>query len=136
MDAEVVRIYEESLERCSSNPRFLERFYEIFLACSPKIAEKFKNTDFARQREALNGSLHAMVLAVRDEGGLLEKHLAELAEKHSSRGFGIGSELYDYWLDSLLAAVKETDPQYDKRVHDAWERVMLIGIEYMLSRYA
>lgn len=136
MDAGMISIYEESLKRCSANPRFLERFYEIFLACSPKIAEKFRNTDFARQREALNGSLHAMVLAVRDEPGLLDKHLAGLAERHSSRGFGIGSELYDYWLDSLLAAVKEIDPQYDKKVHDAWERVMLVGIEYMLSRYA
>jgi len=136
MDADTAKTYEESLERCSANPRFFDRFYEIFLASSPRIAEKFVNTDFVRQREALNASLHKMVLAVGDGTGPPEKHLAEVAEHHSSRALGIGAEFYDYWLDSLLATVKEMDPQYDQKVHDAWERVMLIGIGFMLSRYA
>lgn len=136
MDASTVKTYEDSLERCTANPGFLERFYEIFLASSPKVAEKFVNTDFTQQREALQGSLRAMVLAVSDESGPPGRHLGVLAERHSSRHLGVGSELYDYWLDSLLTAVKETDPKYDQQVHDAWERVMLVGIEFMLSRYA
>jgi hemoglobin-like flavoprotein len=136
MDANILKIYQDSLDRCSANPHFFERFYEIFLAASPKIAEKFAHTDFARQREALRSSLHLMVLAVGDDTGPPEKHLAALAEMHSSRHLGIGSEFYDYWLDSLLSTVKEMDPEYDQAVHDAWERVMLVGIDFMLSRYA
>lgn len=136
IDASTLRTYEESLERCSANPEFFARFYEIFLASSPKIAEKFVNTDFARQRKALEASLHMMVLAVKDEQGGLEERLGALAELHSSRKLGIGAEMYDYWLDSLLAAVKEMDPAYSQSVHDAWERVMMIGIGYLLSRYA
>jgi hemoglobin-like flavoprotein len=136
MDATTVKIYQDSLGRCAANPRFFERFYEIFQASSPKIAEKFVGTDFVRQREALNASLHKMVLAVSDETGPPEKHLADVAEHHSSRDLNIGAEFYDYWLDSLLATVKEFDPQYDQKVHDAWERIMLIGIGFMLSRYA
>ncbi len=136
MDANTLKTYQDSLERCSANPHFLERFYEIFLASSPKIAERFAHTDFASQREALKASLHKMVLAVGDETGPPEKHLSDLAEKHSTRALNIGAEFYDYWLDSLLAAVRETDPEYDRNVHNAWERIMLVGIGFMLSRYA
>ena len=136
MDANILKTYQDSLERCSANPRFYERFYEIFLASSPKIAEKFAHTDFVRQRAALNASLHKMVLAVGDETGPPEKHLTDLAEMHSSRALNIGAEFYDYWLDSLLTTVREIDPEYDQHVHNAWERTMLIGIGFLLSRYA
>jgi hemoglobin-like flavoprotein len=136
MDANTLKTYEDSLERCSANPDFFARFYDIFLASSPKVAEKFVNTDFVKQRKALEASLHMMVLAVKDEREGLGERLRDLADYHSSRQLNIGAEMYDYWLDSLLAAVKEMDPEYSQAVHDAWERVMLIGIEYMLSRYA
>ena len=46
--------------------RFTERFYEIFLASSPKVAEKFSTTDFRKQKRALRASFHAMLSAVYD----------------------------------------------------------------------
>jgi hemoglobin-like flavoprotein len=58
-----------------------------------------------------------------------------LAERHSSRQLSIGSELYDLWLDSLLAAVQECDPETSSEVEAAWEAVMMVGIGYLLSRY-
>jgi hemoglobin-like flavoprotein len=136
MDAKILKTYEASLARCSANPNFAERFYVVFLASSPKVAEKFAKTDFVRQRKALDSSLHWMLSAVSDGAGGPERHLKELAERHSRHDLNIGAEMYDYWLDSLLATVKEIDPEYGEEVRDAWERVMLIGIEYMLSRYA
>lgn len=136
MDEKIIRTYETSLKRCAANPVFFERFYQIFLASSPKVAEKFAKTDFVRQRKALEASLHLMTKAVRDDRAGMDAYLKDLAELHSSRQLKIGSELYDYWLDSLLSAVKELDPEYDTSVQDAWERVMMVGIEYMLSRYA
>jgi hemoglobin-like flavoprotein len=76
-----------------------------------------------------------MVRAAGDGGGGLDEYLGELAERHSSRDLGIGAELYDYWLDSLLEAVKETDPQNSEQVRTSWERVMMVGINYLLSKY-
>lgn len=39
-------------------------------------------------------------------------------------------------LDSLLAAVKQCDPEYSPEVEEAaWEDVMGVGIEYMLKHY-
>ncbi len=135
MDEQVITTFASSLERCTAKPNFEERFYENFLASSPKIAEKFAATDFRRQQVALRASFHTMLLAVTDGESGPEKYLGELAERHSSRQLDIGSELYDYWLDSLLATVRQFDSEYGPEVEDAWEKVMGIGIRYLLKRY-
>ena len=66
MDAEILEIFDKSLGRCNARPGFLDRFYERFLAMSPKVAEKFKHTDFVRQKRALRASFHMMLLAAGD----------------------------------------------------------------------
>lgn len=135
MDERILKIFDDSLARCNANPAFLDRFYETFLASSPKVREKFAHTDFTRQKRALRASLYAMLLAASDEGKGPERYLRELAESHSSRKLSIGAEFYDLWLDSLLATVKELDPEYSPEVEKAWERVMMVGIDYLLSHY-
>jgi len=135
MDERILKIIDDSLARCNANPAFLDRFYETFLASSPKVREKFAHTDFTRQKRALRASLYAMLLAASDEGKGPERYLRELAESHSSRKLSIGAEFYDLWLDSLLATVKELDPEYSPEVEKAWERVMMVGIDYLLSHY-
>jgi hemoglobin-like flavoprotein len=134
-DGRTLQTFDASLARCNANPAFLDRFYAIFLASSPKVREKFAHTDFVRQKAALQASFSAMLAAAKDEAAGPRQDLNELAERHSSRQLNIGAELYDLWLDSLLAAVKECDPQYDGQVRDAWERIMMVGIGYLLSRY-
>jgi hemoglobin-like flavoprotein len=135
MDVATLKTFEDSLGRCTMNPAFLDRFYEMFLASSPRVRDKFEHTDLSRQKSALRGSLQAMLLAAQDEKTGPEEYLRSLAERHSSRQLNIGSELYDYWLDSLLATVKECDPKYKPEVREAWEKVMMLGIRYLLSRY-
>lgn len=135
MRARTISTFVGSLERCTAKPDFEERFYQTFLASSPKVAEKFANTDFEKQKRALRASFNTMLLAVTDGEGGPEKHLNELAERHSRHQLDIGAELYDYWLDSLLATVKEFDNECSSEVTDAWERVMDVGIRYLLSRY-
>jgi hemoglobin-like flavoprotein len=135
MDQRVLQTFEASLERCDTIPGFLDRFYEIFLGSSPKVKEKFAKTDFVHQKIALRASLYAMLLAAKDTNGGPGKYLDAYAERHSSRDLNIGAELYDLWLDSLLQAVKEHDPDCSPEVLDAWEQVMMIGISYLLSRY-
>ena len=105
-----------------------------FLASSPKVREKFARTDFDRQKRAVRASLDVMLLAARDEKTAPEP-LRGLAERHSSRALNIGAEFYDLWLDSLLAAVKKCDPKYSLEVQESWERVMMVGIAYLLSQY-
>ncbi len=135
MDENALKTFDESLLRCNANPQFLDRFYETFLASSPKVREKFAHTDFVRQKRALRASLHLMLLAAEDEAKGPEQYLRDLAELHSSRKLGIGAEYYDLWLDSLLATVRECDPQCNAEVEQAWEKIMMVGISYLLSHY-
>jgi hemoglobin-like flavoprotein len=135
MDEKTIEIFDKSLHRCDSNPRFLDFFYEKFLASSPKVAEKFANTDFGRQKRLLRASFYLILLASADPEDGPERYLDHLARRHSASDLDIGTELYDLWLDSLLSAVETCDPEYGPEVEEAWEKVMGIGIDYMLSHY-
>jgi hemoglobin-like flavoprotein len=125
--------FNDSLERMPG-ARFLERFYELFLASSPEVRAKFAHTDFRRQRRVLKVSLYLMMLAVegRLEGRI---HLDEIARRHGRGGLGIQPELYDLWLECLIAAVREHDPRFDAETERAWRAVLRSGIEVMKSRY-
>ena len=131
----VLDMFEASLTRCERNPEFFERFYRTFLASSPEVRKKFADTDFVRQQAALRESLRKMMSAARDRNGDPARHLIHLAERHSSRDLRIGAALYDNWLDSLLTTVRESDPEYSEEIGNAWERVMMVGIRYLLLHY-
>ena len=95
MDPSVLKTYEASLARCDQNPVFLDRFYETFLAASPRVAEKFARTDFTGQKRALRESLNSMLMAAADPDHP-EQYLRDIAERHSSRQLAVGAEFYDY----------------------------------------
>lgn len=135
MDAGTLRKFEESLERCSADPDFLDMFYGTFLGSSPKVREKFAGTDFERQKRALRASFDTLLLAARDSTGGAESYLGPLAERHGARQLRIGAELYDLWLDSLLKTVEACDPGFSPEVAVAWEAVMDVGIRYLCEHY-
>jgi hemoglobin-like flavoprotein len=135
MEARALEIFERSLLRCESRWDFLDRFYERFLASSPVVKEKFAKTDFVRQKRALRASLHHLLLAAQSDSGGPDAHLREIAERHGAGQLEIGAELYDLWLDSLLATVRECDPEFDPEVEKVWEAVMMVGIHYLCRNY-
>lgn len=135
MDEQIIRTFDASLRRCDASPDFLDRFYERFLSSSPKVKEKFAHTDFERQKRLLRASFYLILMAAEDPDSDPGVYLEKIAVRHSASDLDIGSELYDLWLDSLLEVVKECDPHYDTEVEEAWDRMMGIGISYMLRRY-
>ena len=135
MDDTTLQIFGASLERCSGNPDFLSLFYELFLASSQKVRDKFADTDFGRQKAMLQASLALMHRAAREEGAGAPVYLEDMAAQHGAARMGIGAELYDLWLDKLLIAVKVCDIDWAPEVGAAWEKVMEVGIRYVCSRY-
>ncbi len=135
MDEATLNTFGTSLARCTADPRFLDLFYETFLASSPKVREKFVNTDFEKQKRALSGSFNLMLRAARQDGDGPPDYLGDLAQKHDAHHLAIGAELYDLWLDSLLITVRTCDPTCSPEVEKAWEQVMGIGISYLCSRF-
>jgi len=135
MDHAILEQFEDSLRRCNADPGFLDRFYERFLGSSPKVREKFRGTDFIRQKRMLQASLQLLLVAAQDDGERPTPYLDEVAARHGASQMAIGAELYDLWLDSLLATVREVDPSWSPGVEQAWESVMTVGIAYLVSRY-
>ena len=129
-----LELFNDSLQRCTSKPGFLERFYEIFTSSSEEVAEKFKRTNFQKQAILLKASLYLMLLAAwkKPEG---HAHLERIARLHGKNELDIRPEFYDLWLDCLLRTVKEYDRRFNARTKRAWYNTMQSGIKFMKSRY-
>jgi hemoglobin-like flavoprotein len=133
MDEKDVALFNDSIERCSSKPDFLGRFYTLFLASSDTVARKFERTDLRKQATLLKTSLYIMMLASDETERVV--HLERLAKRHSRADLDIKPELYDLWLDRLVRAVRESDPMFDAQTEAAWRRMLQPGIDFMKSKY-
>jgi hemoglobin-like flavoprotein len=126
--------FAESLSRCLADGGFLDRFYELFVESSPEIAEKFRETDFERQKQALSSSLYVMVMALERQAPALA-YLERIARRHGRQDLDIRPGLYAVWLDCLVRAAKEYDPLFSKETEQLWRESMQFGIEFMQARY-
>jgi hemoglobin-like flavoprotein len=124
-----------SYGRCLHNGGFIARFYEIFMASHPDIPGMFKHTDFSRQYLAFRRGITA---AMTHAGGstLSSRTMADMAQVHSSVGRApVAPELYPYWVDSLLRALAEHDPQYEFALEQRWRMVLSRTTQYFVAHY-
>ena len=123
-----------SYHRCLSSKDFLDTFYDRFLAKSVEVAEKFRGTDFTRQKMMLRESLLMMVMFSRDPAAL-EDEMTQLAQRHDRNHVDIPAHLYTLWLDSLCEAIERHDPEYSPEIALKWRAAMQPGIEFLISKY-
>jgi len=123
--------FHQSFERCVNDPLFLDKFYEIFLSSSDEVNIMFKNTNMETQKAMLASSMAYMTLS----HGNSPSHLLEIADKHNKHNLGIKPHLYPLWLDSLIAAARFVDPLFDMETEKLWRKIMLPGIDHMISKY-
>jgi hemoglobin-like flavoprotein len=136
MNPEQVHAFRASLKRCLSTPDFLRTFYEQFMGFSEEIREKFRQTDFTKQTRVLADSLYAMAVVSQGESeSPARAELERLAQRHGRGQLDIRPELYDVWLDSLIKAVRQYDPEFTPALEVAWRETLLVGIEQMRSAY-
>lgn len=129
----VAELFNDSYQRCRSNPAFMDIFYDRFLAASPLVSDKFKDTDFVRQKRMLRGSLLHLISAYVGEDA--DIRLGVIAETHSASGYNIGPELYELWRQAMLEAVEQCDPRFNDEIKAAWEATIQGGIEFLISKY-
>jgi len=134
MGDQVTELFNQSLDRCLTQPGFMDRFYEIFLNSSEEVVDKFANTNFHRQKRMLRLSLY-LIVSIGQSMPEAESHFERIAEQHSRSQLDIKPALYDLWLTSLLKAVSEFDPNFDKQLEEAWRKTLAYGIEFMRIRY-
>jgi hemoglobin-like flavoprotein len=131
---EDIALFNDSFLRCQNSSGFLDRFYELFLASSKEVRDKFKNTDFQKQKMALKSSFYMMMLTVQGNARG-QRYIEEISDLHGRERLDIKPEMYDLWLESLLKTVKEFDPKFDEEVERVWRSLMNQGIDFMKSRY-
>jgi len=130
-------VFTRSMERVlgngAYNPAFIGTFYDVFLATSPAVADKFARTDMSAQRTMLHDSLLIMVdfNRTRVPTAALEK----LATIHSRAQHDVSPAFYDLWLDSLVGAVRQHDPEFSAEVDLAWRIALAPGISFMRFAY-
>ena len=112
---------------------FFDTFYRHFVESSPVVAEKFARTDMENQRDMLRVSLDHMVYFAIDKEETDE--ITRVARVHAKSQTDISGELYELWLNSLLATVSQFDPEYDEEIDNAWRDALGPAIEYMKRHY-
>src|SRR5262245_14924265 len=136
MNDDQVHAFRSSLKRCLATPDFLRSFYDFFMGYSEEIREKFRQTDFTRQTRVLADSLYAM--AVVSQGERESPAWAEidrLGARHARNELNIRPELYDVWLDCLIKAARQHDPEFTPALESAWRQTLSTGIERLRRAY-
>lgn len=130
---DAVNIFEDSFSRAlvnhGYNKEFIERFYDLFIARSEKIADLFKDTNMAAQKTMLHDSLNYMLEYYRHPDN--DVHLKHIKNVHGNTGLNIPADFYDLWLDCLIEALKNHDPEFNDKVEQAWRTILAPGIQYM-----
>jgi hemoglobin-like flavoprotein len=130
-----LEVFNDSLARCLRGEQFFQRFYELFLASSPEVRDKFHATDFRKQRRMLQTSFYMLIEYMVLGWPECRAYLERIAVAHGRQGRDIAPHLYDLWLECLLRAVKECDDRWSPEVEAAWRYMMNAGIAFLKSRY-
>ncbi len=137
MKLDLEQIFDASYERVMAREldgrRFINAFYERFINADPRVREKFAHTDMSRQIAMLEKSLHylAYLFSTQEIYGYIEN----TARIHGREQHDIPPDLYDMWLEQLIATVAEFDPEFDRKVELAWRLSLARGITYMKFMY-
>jgi hemoglobin-like flavoprotein len=126
---------QNSYGRCLRNARFIERFYEILMDSHPAMRPAFARTDMGQQRRALRREISYAILY---GGGydLVRGTVESVAEMHSRKGRApVPPNLYPYWLDSLIQAIRENDPRITPELEARWRQAISPLIETFTQRY-
>ena len=134
VNEKIVEAFHDSLERCGHASEFLGDFYRHFIKSSPGIAAKFADTDLKAQTRVLKTSFYMAMLAADAQSEACE-YLDRIAKRHNHLDLDIKPEYYDLWLDSMIATVREHDPQFNDEIEQVWRSFMQPAITYMKSCY-
>lgn len=124
-----------SYGRCLQSRDFLQHFYTILMASSEEIRSAFARTDFGRQRRALRRGITTAILYASGND-IVDTEVQRMAQVHSRQGRApVRPVLYQLWLDSLLQAVRERDPEITPELERRWHASMTPVIEAFKSAY-
>jgi hemoglobin-like flavoprotein len=103
---------------------FIARFYTIFMDSHPDVPTLFADTDFSKQHMALRRGI-SVAIAHASGSGLARRTMNQMACAHARNGHApVPPALYPYWVESLLTAIAEHDPEYSPQLGMRWRAAM------------
>ena len=111
----------------------METFYDKFVSSDPKIGPYFANTDMTKQKKLLAQSLiHVLNFSAGDPGS--RQMIGMLSETHRKGRIGVTPDLYGFWEESLIGALREHDPSWNDQLESQWRSQLQPAIQQMISR--
>jgi len=135
IDAKTVEVVKISYGKCCIANGFFDDFYQEFVSASPRIRDKFVNTDFAKQKQLLRQGINFMVMFAGGSS-MAKGTVQDLGKSHSKPNLDIAPDLYAMWVQALLKTVKKYDQDFTPEIEKAWITAMTPGIELMKSLHA
>ena len=127
-------IVRPSFQRCAEHGNdFFDTFYATLAERAP-VGALFANTNMRRQNALVRDGIDQLIAFVEGREGTREE-LERLGKRHSRNDLNIDPALYAAWVDALVSAVAEYDPQHDPDLDVAWRQVVAQGIDVMTSYY-
>lgn len=126
---------QRSYGRCLRRRDFIARFYEILLDSHPQMAPMFANTDFTQQNKALRRGIST---AIEFAGGssIVQRTVDRMAHVHSRAGHApVPPRLHELWLESMVQAVSESDPEASPKLLRRWRRALEPIVEHFSKVY-
>jgi hemoglobin-like flavoprotein len=131
------QLFDHSLKRVLASDlegqTFFEAFYDAFVSTSPEVAEKFRHTDMVRQQAMLKKSFYHLISFYASSNA--DYYLDKVAISHNCSHYNIRPQLYDLWMETLIATLRRFDADCDDATELAWRLVMAPGIVYMKFHY-
>ncbi|MDR4479856.1 MAG: globin [Nitrospira sp.] len=124
-----------SYGRCCVCPEFFDRFYAIFLGSHPSIKPMVAHTSFTKQKALLREGVAMMLLHLEGKS-IGTQCLNRLAKTHSPHRMNITPQLYEYWINSLIATIKEYDTGYTPDLEIEWRKALHAGVHYIVMHGA
>ncbi|MFQ5509650.1 MAG: hypothetical protein ACE5FN_10000 [Leptospirillia bacterium] len=121
----------ESIKRCKSDPKFSDRFFELFLNSDERIRKAFENADLANERFIFNRLLHRMLLqscGVQGVAGGIDR-----SDDVRPWEPGFQRDYYHCWLDCLIRAAREMDSEFSPKLEQQWRDTFGREFECILS---
>ena len=111
-----------------------DTFYRIFLDCDSRVPEQFVNTDWQEQKRLLRQGVNNVVSFY--DGSVTSQHALErIRYTHGHDRMNIPPVLYDCWVESMIDAIRQYDPEFGPELERQWREVLRHGADYVKAGY-
>ncbi|MDH4229233.1 MAG: hypothetical protein OEW11_05725 [Nitrospirota bacterium] len=117
----------QSLQRCTAQPGFFDRFYARLFELAPALRPMFDLVDMETQQAMIHKGITAFLVTA--SGARKESEfLSSVRASHGSQGLGLGPRDYAHWVNALLDTISVCDPLYSPQLGLQWRQVLEGGI--------